>query len=159
MCPSNLPSTRSFRHRILINLRSPRVVPITVSVSVHLTEKDIFYKCHFVYLNYPGMLTDCTPSLLNIIKQLPNLKSGHAKLVRRYCKFGNFREGYFRETSQMRSFLKIKSSRIGEITLSFSDIGKSRPCREFSMSQICVLTLFAKIKFSRKFPNLQLLLL
>ena len=33
---------------------------------------------------------------------------------------------YFRET-----FVKIKSSQIGEITLSFTYIGKSRPCREF----------------------------
>ena len=57
----------------------------------------------------------------------------------------------------MRSFVKIKSSRIGEITLSFTDISKSCPCHEFLTSQICVLTLFAKIKFSRKFPNLQLL--
>ena len=55
----------------------------------------------------------------------------------------------------MRSFVKMKSSRIGEITIPFTDIGKSRPCREFLTSQICVLTLFANIKCSRKFPNLQ----
>ena len=55
----------------------------------------------------------------------------------------------------MRSFLKIKSSRNGEITLSFTDIGKSCPSRKFFMSQIGLLTLFAKIKFSQKFPNLQ----
>ena len=55
----------------------------------------------------------------------------------------------------MRSFVKIKSSRIGEITLLFNDIGKSRPCREFFTSQICVLTLLTKIKLSRRFPNLQ----
>ena len=46
----------------------------------------------------------------------------------------------------MRSFGIIKSSRIGEIILSFTDIGKSRPSCEFSASQICVLTLIlAKI--------------
>ena len=59
-----------------------------------------------------------------------------------------FARVYFRETSHMRSFVKIKSSRIGEITLSFSDIhnvGKSHPCREFVTSKICVLTLIAKI--------------
>ena len=55
----------------------------------------------------------------------------------------------------MRSFVKIKSPQIGEITLSFTDLSKSRPCREFLTSQICVLTLFAKIKFSQKFQNLQ----
>ena len=38
----------------------------------------------------------------------------------------------------MRSFMKIKSSRIGEITLSFSDIGKSRPCRVFlNVANMC----------------------
>ena len=55
----------------------------------------------------------------------------------------------------MRSYAKIKPSQIGEITLSFTDIGKSRLCHEFLTSQICVLKLFAKIKFSRKFSNLQ----
>ena len=82
-----------FRHRILLNLRSPWVVHITVSVSVHITEKDIFYTCNFVYFNYSGMIADCTHSLLNIMKKMLNLKSGQAKLLRIYCKFGNFREG------------------------------------------------------------------
>ena len=41
-------------------------------------------------------------------------------------RFRNFSRGfYFRETSHMRSFVKIKSSRNGEITLSFTDICKS----------------------------------
>ena len=48
-----------------------------------------------------------------------------------------------------------KSSRNGEITQSFTDTGKSCPRREFLVSQICLLMLFAKIKFSRKFPDLQ----
>ena len=51
----------------------------------------------------------------------------------------------------MRSFVKIKPSRNGEITLSFTDIGISCLSREFLTSQICLLTLFAKIKFSRNF--------
>ena len=55
----------------------------------------------------------------------------------------------------MQSFVKIKPSQNGEITLSFTDIGKSCPSREFLMAQICLLMLFAKIKFSRKFPDLQ----
>ena len=38
---------------------------------------------------------------------------------------------YFRETSHVRSFVKIKSSRNGEITLSFTDIGKACPSLEF----------------------------
>ena len=52
----------------------------------------------------------------------------------------------------MRSFTKIKSSRNGEITLSFTDEGKSCPSRNILMSQICNL-LFTKMKFSRKFPD------
>ena len=55
----------------------------------------------------------------------------------------------------MRSFVKIKPSRNGKITLSFIEIGKSCLNREFFTSLICLLMLFAKIKFSRKFPNLQ----
>ena len=55
----------------------------------------------------------------------------------------------------MRSFMKIESSQNGEATLSFTDICKSCLSREFLTSQICLLTLFAKIKLSRKFPNLQ----
>ena len=38
-----------------------------------------------------------------------------------YCKFS--REFNFRETLHMRSFVKIKPSQIGDITLSFTDIG------------------------------------
>ena len=67
-----------------------------------------------------------------------------------YCKFGNFRKGFI--------FPKLRENKTltnREITLSFTEIGKSRPCRKFLTAQICVLTLFAKIKFSRKFPNLQ----
>ena len=37
----------------------------------------------------------------------------------------------FRETSHMRSFVKIKSSRNGEITLSSTDVYKSCLSREF----------------------------
>ena len=66
-----------------------------------------------------------------------------------------FARVYFRETSHMRSFVKIKSSQNSEITLLFTDIEKSCPSRELLATQICLLTLFAKIKLSRKFPNLQ----
>ena len=65
-------------------------------------------------------------------------------------KFGNFREGLF-----SRSFVKMKSSRFRANTLSFTDTGKSWPSREFLASQICLLSLFAIMKFSRIFPNLQ----
>ena len=55
----------------------------------------------------------------------------------------------------MRSFIKIKPLRKRAITLSFTDIDKSCFSGEFITSQICLLTLFTKIKFSRNFPNLQ----
>ena len=42
-----------------------------------------------------------------------------------------------------------------ENTMSVTDVGKSGPSHEFLTSQIFLLTLFAKTKFSRKFPNLQ----
>ena len=38
----------------------------------------------------------------------------------------------------MLSFVKIKSSRNGEVTLSFTDEGKSCHSREFFTSQICL---------------------
>ena len=48
----------------------------------------------------------------------------------------------------MPSFAKIKSTQNGEITLSFTDLGKLGPRRKSLTSQICLLTLFAKkIKF------------
>ena len=56
-----------------------------------------------------------------------------------------------KNTQYMRSFVKIKSSRLREITLLFTDISKSRPYCEFLTLQICVLTLFAKIKFCEHF--------
>ena len=69
-----------------------------------------------------------------------------------YCKFGNFHRGFiFREISHMRSFVKVKSLQNGETIRSFTDLGKSCPSREFSTSQICLSTLFAKIKSSQKF--------
>ena len=55
----------------------------------------------------------------------------------------------------MRSFVKIKPSLNDKITRSFIDIGKPCLSREFFTSLICLIMIFAKIKFSRKFPNLQ----
>ena len=50
---------------------------------------------------------------------------------------------------------KICYCKFGKFSQGFTDIGKSCPRRDFLMSQICILTLFSKIKVSRKFPNLQ----
>ena len=55
----------------------------------------------------------------------------------------------------MRSFVKIKHLQNGEISLSFTDVGESCSSCEFLTGQICLLTLFAKIKFSQNFPDLQ----
>ena len=49
----------------------------------------------------------------------------------------------------MQSFVKIKSSRNGEITLSLTDIEKSCPSREYLAWQKCLFTLFVKIKFAK----------
>ena len=62
--------------------------------------------------------------------------------------------------SQNFAFVKCRESKIREmvnleITLSFTDVDKSDPNRDFFMWQICLSALFAKIKFLRKFPNLQ----
>ena len=65
-----------------------------------------------------------------------------------------FARVYFRETSHRRSFVKLKPSRNGTITL-FTDILIPCTSREFLTSQTCLLMLFAKIKFSQKFPNLE----
>ena len=46
----------------------------------------------------------------------------------------------------MQSFVKIKSSRNGEITLSITDIGKACTSCIFLAQQECLLTLFVKIK-------------
>ena len=42
----------------------------------------------------------------------------------------------------MLSFMKIKSSRNGEITLLTTDIGKSYPSNKIFRSQVCLFTLF-----------------
>ena len=69
------------------------------------------------------------------------------------CKFGNFREDFI--FAKLRSFVKIKPSQNGKITLSFIDIGKSCFNREFFTELMCLVMQFAKINFSRKFSNLQ----
>ena len=56
-----------------------------------------------------------------------------------YCKFGNFLRGfYLRETSHMRSFVKMKPSQNDEMTLLFTDKGKLCPSHDFLTSQICL---------------------
>ena len=53
------------------------------------------------------------------------------------------------------AYVKLKSSRNAKLSQSFTNIGKSCPIREFLASQIILLTLFKKTKFSQKFPDLQ----
>ena len=55
----------------------------------------------------------------------------------------------------MPSFVKMKSSRNGKITLPFTNIGKSCPSHKFLSSQICLKSISAKIKLSQTFPDLQ----
>ena len=49
---------------------------------------------------------------------------------------------------KMRSFVKIKHSRIGDITLSFTDIGKSCHVCDFYVANVSFNAI-------RKFPNVQ----
>ena len=56
-------------------------------------------------------------------------------------------------------FRENKSSQNDETTLSFTDVSKSCPSHKFLISQICLLTLFVKIKFSRIFLNLHYLVI
>ena len=51
----------------------------------------------------------------------------------------------------MRSFVKENPRQMAHSI----SLCKSCPSSKFLTSQICLLTLLAKIKFSRKFPNLQ----
>ena len=64
-----------------------------------------------------------------IAKLMPHTGRNIPLVMNRYCKFS--RGLYFRETSHTRSFVKIKYSRNGEISLSFTDIGESCPSHEF----------------------------
>ena len=74
----------------------------------------------------------------------------HDALFPNYFKFGIFCQGFM-----MRSSMKIKPLQNEEITVMFTDVGKSCPSREFLTWQMRLLMIFVKIKFSRKFPNLQ----
>ena len=55
----------------------------------------------------------------------------------------------FSKRSHKWSFMKIKPSRIGGFTLSFTDKGKHANVVNFNVN-ICLLTLLAKIKFYQK---------
>ena len=49
----------------------------------------------------------------------------------------------------LRSFVKIIPLQNGKISLMITDVDKSCPSCEFLTWQICLLTVFAKIKFSQ----------
>ena len=60
-----------------------------------------------------------------------------------FASFGNFAMVF------ISAKVKIKSSRNGETIMSFLDVSTSCHGRELLTSQKCLLTLFAKIKFSQ----------
>ena len=61
----------------------------------------------------------CHPSSSQYSAGMDFLSAPHTDERFVYCKFGNFRHGFiFAKTLQMRSFVKMKPSRSGEITLS-----------------------------------------
>ena len=110
------------------------------------------YTCTIIYLVILGL---CNGTDIEIPLELRDEMT--AEMVQgKYTVNSKILRGfYFCETSHMRSFAKIKPSRNSENSLSFTDVGKSSQSREFLVLQICLLTLFAKIKFSGTFPNLQ----
>ena len=57
----------------------------------------------------------------------------------------NFLRLLFLRNFTCAKFHENKSSPNGDTTLLFTDLGKSSPSHEFLMSQICLLTIFAKI--------------
>ena len=67
----------------------------------------------------------------------------------------DFFASFFAILSGKRSFVKVKPSWNCGIALSFTDVGKSCHSRDFLTWPICLLTLLAKVKFSRKLPYLQ----
>ena len=67
----------------------------------------------------------------------------------KYCKFGNFRENFIFENSVKRHICDVKNSRLShDLHISVND-------RVISPFREDLIFTFAKIKPSRKFPNLQ----
>ena len=67
-----------------------------------------------------------------------------------YCKFENVCEDFIfvkLRICNMRSFMKIKTSQNGQVTLSFTYVGKSCPSHEFLTRKMSLLTIFAEFKF------------
>ena len=88
--------------------------------------------CIFLlFITYNALKTKC---------HTVNLEVFASVLISRSFAYAKFREN--------------KNLAKGDITLSFIEVGKSCLSREFLTSQICLLTLFVQIKFSRKFPDL-----
>ena len=68
--------------------------------------------------------------ILEILNFQPcNFKCQKNRVSRKYCKFRNFHEGFI-----FAKFRENRTSRYDEITLSFTNIGKPTPSREFSLS-------------------------
>ena len=72
-----------------------------------------------------------------------------------YCKFGNFREGFI--FAKLRIGMLRENKILAKCRNQYvvTDIGKSCPSCKFLTSQICLSMIFAKIKFLRKFLDLQ----
>ena len=70
-----------------------------------------------------------------------------------YCKFRNFHQCFIKWNW---SFVKIKPSQNGEITLLFTDVGKSCPSFEFSMLKICIFNAILENKILAKISKFTL---
>ena len=62
----------------------------------------------------------------------------------------------FRYTLHMHSFAKLKHYRNDKITISFTNKGKSCPSHDFNVANMFLMS-FAKLKLSRKIPNVKYL--
>ena len=69
-----------------------------------------------------------------LIFQHVETKSSHNVSVNNNVNSEIFARVYYRETSHMQSFMKIKSSQNGKITLLTTDLGKSYPSGEIFWS-------------------------
>ena len=99
--------------------------------------------------NVSEYLTNISEYIANVSEYLANAwkhyNTVNSEIFARVLFSQNFAYTKFHENKILVKWRKI--------TLSFTDIGKPCPSFEFLMLQICVLTIFWKIKFSQKFPN------
>ena len=98
---------------LLINVKMPSIVGIVTILRIEISCSDeLSMKKSFITL---GQVFKASALYVNM-ETCPGPLVQHCEI---FCKFVFLRGLYFRETSHMRNFVKIKPSRNGKITLSF----------------------------------------